>query len=185
MSLFSPSKRHHLVTVLALAAAACLLGAWELAITRLASVVYFFDLTYLALAVCLFALGAGALWTRRSGSRLRLSVLLVLLPTLIPISWWLISRYDAAWIGGLFALPFLVFGAASTLAWHRMTNPGERVHLYASEVIGAALGLVLIGPMVVPWLPMDVLGEIGIQTHLRDVVDTEGLRQHRHVANAV
>ena len=93
-----PGKPHHLVTVLALAAAAGLLGAWELAITRLASVLYFFDLTYLALAVCLFALGAGALWTRRYGSRLRL--------------------------------------AASTLAWHRMTNPKERVHLYASEVAG-------------------------------------------------
>ena len=118
-----PGQPHHLVTVLALAAAAILLGAWELAITRLASVVYFFDLTYLALAVCLFGLGAGALWTRRYGGRLRLSVLLVLLPTLMPISWWLISRYDAAWIGGLFAVPFVLFGAASTLAWHRMTDP--------------------------------------------------------------
>ena len=177
-------KPHHLVTVLALAAAAILLGAWELAITRLASVLYFFDLTYLALAVCLFALGAGALWTRRYGSRLRLSVLLVLLPTLMPISWWLVSRYDAAWIVGLFVLPFVLFGAASTLAFHRMTNPGERVHLYAGEVVGAALGLVLLGPMVVPWLPMDVLGEIGIQTHLRDVVDEEGLREHRYAASA-
>ena len=184
MSLFSPSKPHHLVTVLALAAAAILLGAWELGITRLASVLYFFDLTYLALAVCLFGLGAGALWTRRYGSRLRLSVLLVLLPTLMPLSWLLISRYDAAWIGGLFALPFVLFGAASTLAFHRMTNPRERVHLYASEVVGAALGLVLVGPMLVPWLPMDVLGEIGTQTHLRDVVDEEGLRQHRYAASA-
>ena len=184
MSLFSPSKPNHLVTVLALAAAAILLGAWELAITRLASVLYFFDLTYLALAVCLFGLGVGALWTRRYGSRLRLSVLLVLLPTLMPISWWLISRYDAAWIVGLFALPFVLFGAASTLAFHRMTNPKERVHLYASEVVGAALGLVLLGPMVVPWLPMDVLGEIGTQTHLRDVVDEEGLRQHHYAASA-
>ena len=70
MSLFSPSKPHHLVTVLALAAAAILLGAWELTITRLASVLYFFDLTYLALAVCLFGLGAGALWTKQdSGGR--------------------------------------------------------------------------------------------------------------------
>ena len=184
MSLFSPSKPHHLVTVLALAAAAILLGAWELAITRLASVVYFFGLTYLALAVCLFGLGAGALWTRRYGARLRLSVPLVLLPTLMPISWWLISRYDAAWIVGLFALPFVLFGAASTLAFHRMTNPGERVHLYVGEVIGAALGLVLLGPMVVPWLPMDVLGEIGTQTHLRDAVDEEGLREHRYAASA-
>ena len=184
MSLFSPSKPHHHVTVLALAAAAILLGAWELAITRLASVVYFFDLTYLALAVCLFGLGAGALWTRRYGSRLRLSVLLVLLPMLMRISWWLISRYDAAWIGGLFALPFVLFGAASTLAFHRMTHPGERVHLYAAEVVGAALGLVLVGPMVVPWLPMDVLGEIGTETHLRDVVDREGLREHRYAASA-
>ena len=80
-----------IVTVLALAAAAILLGAWELAVTRLASVVYFFDLTYLALAVCLFGLGAGALWTRRYGARLRLTVVLVLLPTLMPICWWLIS----------------------------------------------------------------------------------------------
>ena len=175
---------HHLVTVLALAAAAVLLGAWELAVTRLASVVYFFDLTYLALSVCLFGLGAGALWTRRYGTRLRLSVLLVLLPTLMPISWWLISRYDAAWIGGLFALPFVLFGAASTLAFHRMTRPGERVHLYVGEVVGAALGLVLVGPMVVSSLPMDVLGEIGIQTHLREVVDREGLREHRYEASA-
>ena len=69
VSLFSPSRPRHLVTVLALAAAAILLGAWELAVTRLASVVYFFDLTYLALAVCLFGLGAGALWTRNSTKR--------------------------------------------------------------------------------------------------------------------
>ncbi len=184
MSPFSPSKSHYLVTVLALAAAASLLGAWELAVTRLASVVYFFDLTYLALALCLFGLGAGALGTKRYGGRLRLSVLLVLLPGLMPISWWLISRYDAAWTGGLFAFPFVLFGAASTLAWHRMTNPRERVHLYVGEVVGAALGLVLVGPMVVAWLPMDVLGEIGIQTHLRDVVDREGLRQHRYHASA-
>ncbi len=174
----------HLPMVLALAAAAILLGAWELAVTRLASVVYFFDLTYLALAVCLFGLGAGALWTRRYGTRLRLSALLVLLPALMPITWWLISRYDAAWIGGLFALPFFVFGAASTLAFHRMTRPGERVRLYAAEVVGAALGLVLVGPMVVSSLPMDVLGEIGIETHLRDVVDREGLREHRYEASA-
>ena len=71
MSPFSPSKSHHVVTVLALAAAAILLGAWELAVTRLGSVVYFFDLTYLALAVCLAGLGAGALWTRRYGARVR------------------------------------------------------------------------------------------------------------------
>jgi len=184
VALFSSSKPHHLVTVLALAAAASLLGAWELLVTRLASVFYFFDLTYLALAVCLFGLGVGALWTRRYGNRLRLWVPLLLLPALMPISWWLISRYDAAWIGGLFALPFVVFGAASTLAWHSMTNPGERVHLYAGEVVGAALGLVLVGPMVVSSLPMDVLGEIGTQTHLRDVVDNEGLRQHRYDASA-
>ncbi|MEC7845848.1 MAG: hypothetical protein VYA70_00400, partial [Gemmatimonadota bacterium] len=184
VSLFSPGRPRHLVTVLALAAAAILLGAWELAVTRLASVVYFFDLTYLALAVCLFGLGAGALWTRRYGARLRLTVLLVLLPTLMPIAWWLISRYDAAWIGGVFALPFVLFGAASTLAFHRMTNPRQRVRLYAAEVVGAAVGLVLVGPMVVPWLPMDVLGEIGIQTHLRDTVDGEGLREHRYEASA-
>ncbi len=60
----SPSKPHHLVTVLALAAAASLLGAWELAVTRLASVVYFFDLTYLALAACLFGLGAVSIGSR-------------------------------------------------------------------------------------------------------------------------
>ena len=184
VSLFSPGRPRHLVTVLALAAAAILLGAWELAVTRLASVVYFFDLTYLALAVCLFGLGAGALWTRRYGARLRLTVLLVLLPTLMPIAWWLISRYDAAWIGGVFALPFVLFGAASTLAFHRMTNPRQRVRLYAAEVVGAAVGLVLVGPMVVPWLPMDVLGEIGTQTHLRDAVDGEGLREHRYEASA-
>lgn len=184
MSLSSPSKPNHLVTVLALAAAAVLLGAWELAVTRLASVVYFFDLTYMALAVCLFGLGAGAFWTRRHGDRLRLSVVLVLLPALMPIAWWLISRYDAAWIGGVFALPFVLFGAASTLAFHRMTDPGERAHLYAAEVAGAALGLVLVGPMVVPVLPVDVLGEIGVETHLRDVVDREGLREHRYETSA-
>ena len=184
MSLFSLDRPNHLVTVLLLGAAAGLLGAWELAVTRLASVLYFFDLTYLALAVCLFGLGVGALWTRRHGRRLRLSVLLLLLPTVMPVCWWLISRYDSAWMGGLFALPFVLFGAASTLAWHRMTNPGERVHLYAGEVVGAALGLVLVGPMVVPWLPMDVLGDVGMQTHLRDVVDSEGLRQYRFEASA-
>jgi spermidine synthase len=174
--------------IVSLSLAAMFIGAWELCVTRLASVVYFYDLTYLALAVCLFGLSLGALLTRRIAQHLAgpstVCVLLVLILAMLPPAWTLLSRFDLAWVFGVFAWPFVLLGAASTLAWQRIEGASQRRALYVGEMLGAVIGLIILGPMSVARLPIDVFGSIGIQTHLRTTVAEEKLTAHRHATTA-
>ncbi len=166
--------------VFSLAVAASLLGAWELTVTRLSSIYYFFDTTYLVLAVCLLGLGIGALWCRSYGEGLKLRYVLVAIPITMLLIWGLISRYDVAWVSTIFAWPFVLFGVASTLAWHRMPDSKARIYLYSGELLGTVIGLIALGPILVSLLTIDVLSGPGMQTHLRDTVAHEGLRRHQY-----
>ena len=102
----------------------------------------------------------------------------------MPPAWWLIVSYHAAWVLGVFAWPFVLFGAATTLAWHRMADSTERTHLYVGEISGAVIGLVIAGPVLVSLLPFNVLGSVGVQTHLKNTVEREGLVDHQHATSA-
>jgi spermidine synthase len=170
--------------IVLLMVAAMVIGAWELAITRLASVVYFYDLTYLVLAVCLFALALGALAARSIALRPGLLLPMVMLILPLPVFWWFLIHFDAAWIGGVFSLPFLLFGAISTFAWHRLEHGRARVFLYAGELLGTVVGLLILGPAVISVLPVAVLADMGIHSHLKDTVTKEGLVSHEHTTTA-
>ncbi len=185
MPLARPPLTHRPIVLIAmLSGSAVLVGAWELAVTRLASVYFFYDVTYLVLALCLAGLSLGALWTRRYGDHLRLRILLILLPaSMLPI-WWLIAFFELSWFTLLFTWPFALFGAASTLAWHRLEGVTSRSRLYAAELLGTVAGLALLGPAIVSSLPMDVFGNIGITSHLRHTVKAEGLRHHQHATSS-
>ncbi len=161
-----------------------MLGAWELIVTRLASVFYFYDIAYLVLSICLYALGLGALLARRFGERIKLRTIIIAIPfTMLPV-WWIVSRYDLAWILGSFTIPFALFGFASTQAWHRLSGSGLAASLYAGELFGTVAGLVLLGPLLIPVLPVDVFKGPGFDTHLRDIVAREGVREARSLATA-
>ena len=116
----------------------------------------------------------------------KLNLLFVSLGILVSMTpaWWLIINHDAAWALGVFAWPFILFGAATTLAWHRMSGSKERTHLYVGELSGAVIGLVFVGPLLLSLLPINVLGTIGVQTHLRNTVEREGLVDHQHATSA-
>lgn len=176
--------KHHLATVATLAGLSILMGAWELAVTRLASLYFFFDVAYLAIAVCLFLFGMGALWARRYGQSLGLTAPSLALVLLLPIAWWSIAYYEMPWILLLFAWPFALYGVASTIAWHRMADGRSRSWLYSAELAGLLIGLVLAGPAVISHLPMAVLDGPGIRTHLRDTVEREGLVNHESSTSA-
>lgn len=140
------------------------IGAWELCVTRLASVVYFYDLTYLALAVCLFGLSLGVLLTRRFAQHLAgpstVCILLVLILAMLPPAWILLSRFDLAWVTGVFAWPFVLLGAASTIAWQRIEGVSQRRALYVGEMLGAVIGLIILGPMSWSDYPSMYLGQL-------------------------
>jgi spermidine synthase len=169
--------------IAALTAGSALLGAWELVVTRLASLLYFIDIAYLALAVCLLALGVGALLAKRYAPVLPLRVVLALMALSMPVIVWAMLRHDAAWVLLTFAWPFLLFGMASTLAWQRISGARRRGWLYAAEMVGAVIGLILLGPLLLPLLPVDMLGDVGIDTHFRATVRQEGLIAHQAHTN--
>jgi spermidine synthase len=171
-------------TITTLAGLSILMGAWELALTRLASLYFFFDVAYLAIACCLFLFGIGALWARRYGQSLSLIGPTVILIAMLPVSWCAIAYYEIAWMLLLFAWPFALYGAASTIAWHRMRDARSRSWLYSAELAGLLIGLVIAGPAVMSSLPMDVFDGPGIETHLRHTVDREGLAHHESSTSA-
>lgn len=162
--------------------AATALGAWELIVVRSASVLFFSDLAYLALAICLGALGLGGLWSRRLSERAVVPAV-VLVPGAALAAWPLLTASNYAWATGLFALPFVCFGAASAIAYRAMRSPRERAGLYGVEIAGAALGLLLIGPAALPAFEVPALGDVGIRTHLRALVAEHGMRVHRHATS--
>ncbi len=156
-----------------------LIGAWELVVTRHASVLFFYDLAYLILAVCLFGIGVGALAAARWGQIIAFPIVVAIGVISIPFVAIPLFFLEAAWWSCLFALPFALFGFASTQAYHRVRENDLTHGLYAAEVMSVLIGLALLGPMLIlPYLPLNVLGDMGITTHLRETVQREGLVRH-------
>jgi hypothetical protein len=175
--------KHHWL-ILALAVSSAVTGGWELVVTRTASVLFYYDLAYVILAVCLLAIGLGALSTRHFPHRLNISVVVALLLVSPVMTWPLLYYFEIAWIAGVFTMPFLLFGAVAALVWEAIDDLGSRTRLYAAELLGAIFGLVLLGPMLASWLPVNVLGDIGVDNHLKVTISREGLVRHEHVTNA-
>jgi len=163
------------------------IGAWELIVTRLASVLYFLDLAHLAVAVAVLALGIGALvarrWLQVSRPELAIGGLLGLMVVAVGLASWALRVSDAAWGIGLFALPFALFGAASAIAYRSLSKHGPQ-RLYAVEAAGFLVGMLAVGPALLPLLPAPVLGDVGIRTHLRSLVQRHGLAEHHAATDA-
>jgi len=170
--------------ILLISIASLVIGAWELAITRLASLAFYFEVTYLALAVSLLALGLGAIFARHHLTGIRLTTVLGATALTMPPIWLLISRFDIAWVTLLFAVPFFGFGVASTIAWHEIGQAGHRRWLYCGEMLGAVTGLVIAGPLVLPFMAVNLLGDFGSLTHMRQLAITDGVVEHRHRTSA-
>lgn len=168
-----------------MAFAGLLLGAWELLVTRLCSALFFWDLAYLALAVCLLALAFGAVFQRRFGAAN--SGFWRLVPAVGVVAagaYLLLTRYDVAWAMGAFMWPFAVFGWGSAQAFAAATTNRERAVVYASEIGGVLLGLIALGPLAVQQLPAPLLSDVGVQTQLKKLAANEGVVAHRHVSSA-
>lgn len=158
-------------------------GAWELMVTRVASILFFYDVAYLILAICLFALGIGAIACRCFPAWVSVKVLSASLFTsfllVFPCLYW----YEIAWYLCLFAAPFFIFGALAALVWRQVVGLRNRAWLYSTELAGAIVGILALGPGVVSYLPVNVLGQVGAGNHLKEIVASEGLLAHSHVTN--
>jgi len=163
-----------------LCAASVLVGSWELLITRVASVLFFYDVAYLVLALCLFGIGVGALLAKHLPAGVTVNRLLVALILLMPICYVALYETELAWFICLFTLPFLVFGSLSALVWQGVAGADQRVWLYSTELLGAIAGLLLLGPALLSGLPVNVLGDVGVVTHLKETIAREGLVSHEY-----
>lgn len=122
------------------------LAAWQIALTRVSSVLVYTQTTFLVLSVSIAAIGAGAAWVHwrraRRGREIalagirRLALLTGLFATL---SWVLVIRVKLAFEAGAFVLPFLLAGACLATAYVWI---GARASLtYAFELAGGAAGV--------------------------------------------
>jgi hypothetical protein len=122
------------------------LAAWQIALTRVSSVLVYTQSTFLVLSICVAAIGAGAAWVHwRRARRGREIVLdrirrLALLTGLFAfLSWVLVVRVKLAFEVGAFALPFLLAGGCLAMAYVWI---GARASLtYAFELAGGAAGV--------------------------------------------
>jgi hypothetical protein len=134
---------------------------YELCLTRVLSVVFYYHTAFLAISVALLGLGAGGIWvhlSRRPRSVRRLAALaavaMVPLPVLLPVlqpGLDLVERQAGIAFAGvlgahaLFAfLPFLFGGAA--LATIFSAHRARVGRLYAADLAGAAAGALLLVP---------------------------------------
>jgi hypothetical protein len=123
------------------------LAAYQIALTRVSSVLVYTQATFLILSACVAAIGLGAAWVhwRRAGpvravalTGIRRLVLLVGATTFV--TWILVVRVKLALVSGAFALPFLFAGAALASAYVRI---GTRASMtYSFELAGGAAGVV-------------------------------------------
>ncbi|MFT7220647.1 MAG: spermidine synthase [Candidatus Azotimanducaceae bacterium] len=172
-------------SIAVLSAASVLIGSWELAITRVASVLFFYDLAYLVLALCLFGLGLGALFAKHLPDGFTVTRLLVTLIASMPVCYVALYETELAWLFGLFTLPFLLFGALSAMVWRRVAGANTRVWLYSTELLGAIAGLLFLGPALLSELPVNMLGDVGVATHLKETIVSEGLVNHEYSTTSV
>lgn len=177
-------SRANTLSIAALSLIALLIGAWELIVTRMASVHYFFGVTHLVLGVSLLGFSLGAIYARRYKSRAGLRTLLLLTIFLLPPCWWLLSRSDFAWLSALFAVPFAIFGVASTQVWEQLDRRSDRGMLYLGESAGTVLGLIWLGPILISLLPVNVIGTMGFDNHLKNLIASEGLEEHQQTTTA-
>jgi len=139
----------------------------ELLDSRLLSVLTWYHLSFLAVSLAMLGGAAGAVAVFLAGDRLtgdaarrRIGPLTLLLACTIPLAHFSLmqlrvpplEKFDLAEIAplaaatGLLTLPFALSGAVVTLA---LTRCGGRIgHLYASDLIGAALGCLLVIPVL-------------------------------------
>ena len=144
----------------------------------------FFGVTHLVLGVSLLGFSLGAVLARRLDKHTTITPFSIATIILIPPSWWMLSHHDLAWGIGLFSVPFITFGEASTVAWKRMNGQHNRSALYLGESIGTVFGLVILGPLITSFVPINVLGEVGFDNHLRTLVAKEGIQEHQQVTTA-
>lgn len=180
----SETNTRPLQVILVLFLAALLLGAWELLVTRLASVLFFIGITHLALGISLLGFSIGAMAAGQLKHKISINQLAALTLFMMPAIWIALSYSNLAWALGIFALPFVSFGAASAMAWQAMDTSSARSRLYFSETVGTVCGLVLLGPLLLTQLPINSLGSVGFNNHLRELVNVEGLREHSQWSNA-
>jgi spermidine synthase len=122
------------------------LAAWQIALTRVSSVLVYTQTTFLVLSVSIAAIGAGAAWVHwwrsRRGREIPLAAirrLALLTGFFATVSWVLVIRVRLAFEGGVFALPFLFAGACLATAYVWI---GARPSLtYAFELGGGAAGV--------------------------------------------
>lgn len=143
----------------------------------------------MVIAICLFAFGLGGLIARfaelnaylieKQKATVNEAALLVLLLLSCLCVYPLINYSNYAWYLCLFALPFIFFGWLSTCVWMKLTSGRDRVVLYAIDMSAMLIGLVMAGPMLLAWLPVNVLGDVGITNHLKETVQQEGLVNHQ------
>ena len=159
--------------LLAIAATSAALLMTELALTRIFSVTMFYHFAFLAISIALFGLSASgvfvylmrARWAARDTSELlciaalaHMSATVVALALLVRIPVTLsyspenVVRMLAIYL--LAAAPFFTGGAVLSLAFARLT---ARINaLYASDLLGAALGCLALVPL------MNLLGAPGV-----------------------
>ncbi len=122
------------------------LAAYQIALTRVSSVLVYTQTTFLVLSVCIAAIGIGAAavhWRKarrgREVTRGQIRLLALLTGLSASVAWVLVVRLKLAFESGLFALPFLFAGACFATAYVLI---GARASLtYAFELIGGAAGV--------------------------------------------
>jgi spermidine synthase len=122
------------------------LAAYQIALTRVSSVLVYTQTTFLVLSVSIAAIGAGAAavhWRRgRRGRDVtpdQIRRLALLTGLSAAVAWVLVVRVKFAFEAGVFALPFLFAGACFATAYVAI---GARASLtYAWELAGGAAGV--------------------------------------------
>jgi len=145
---------------------------FELSLTRVLSVLYYYHTAFLAISIAMLGIGAGGLWVHlfprifAGRKRIILAVTVLsmgLLPPLFPVIHLELSQLDQ-FLGGRFILafgitvlvallPFLGGGAVLTMTLQE--NHARVARLYAADLLGAAGGTLLLVPA------MDLLGGPG------------------------
>jgi len=142
----APGLRPVLAVRLSLSLVSFALAAYQIALTRVSSVLVYTQTTFLVLSVSIAAIGIGAAavhWRRARRGRavttgqIRRFALLAGLSA--AVAWVLVVRVKLAFEAGVFALPFLFAGACLATAYVWI---GARASLtYAFELAGGAAGV--------------------------------------------
>jgi SAM-dependent methyltransferase len=130
---------------------------FELALTRLSSVLLWSALTPVVIAVSLAAVGLGASWTQRLLVRgIVADTLLVrtaeATAAAVVLALAVCVRSAAGFYLGLFALPFFAFGAFAGAAYGRGARPALS---YAADLLGGAVGAASAPFLMSRWSPAD------------------------------